>query len=220
MAACEPCLIQVGASPGPISENRNSISNARPLLLTLTRHSMKSGLSSKPMSTCQPWSPGRWARGSGSGIRPALVAQASDQGRQAGHRHGAAAGCWRPFPRSRAAIPGLPGPGVRFGWASIAGAASIRSIPRPARCCAASTPTASSPASPGRGHALARHLAGRGKRHPAHRLRNRRGAGAPGDAGGHRGLGAGTHGGERFFCGDGSSGKLRVVLRKVDQDPA
>ncbi|OHV84666.1 hypothetical protein LCM4573_03140 [Rhizobium sp. LCM 4573] len=40
-------LILVGASSRPVSENRNSISNARPLLLTLARHSMKSEESPK-----------------------------------------------------------------------------------------------------------------------------------------------------------------------------
>jgi len=46
---------KLGASSGTTSENRNSISRARRLLLTLTRHSMKSGLSPKLMSTFSAW---------------------------------------------------------------------------------------------------------------------------------------------------------------------
>ena len=102
-----------------------------------------------------------------------------------------AATFWQPFPRSTGTILGLPGPRARFGSASIVDAASTRSIPRPARYCTASTPTVSSPVPPGRRRALARYLAGRRQRHPAHRSCHRRGAGMAGDAAGHRRLGTG-----------------------------
>ena len=58
--------------------------------------------------------------------------------------------CWRPFRRpATAATRAWPGPKARSGSASTASARSTRSIPRPAPSCAPSSPTASSPASPG-----------------------------------------------------------------------
>ena len=45
MSTCEPTRMRVGASSSPTSENRNSISSARPRERTFTRHSRKSGWS-------------------------------------------------------------------------------------------------------------------------------------------------------------------------------
>ncbi len=70
------------------SENRNSISNARPLLFTLARHSMKFGLAvPKLTSTCQPSSPGDCDDGKRIGkVAKAPWAQASAPRRPADHR--------------------------------------------------------------------------------------------------------------------------------------
>jgi hypothetical protein len=62
MSMCDPTRIRVGASRVPTSENRNSISRARPRDLTFARHVEKSFGSppsgGKLVSICQPSSPG------------------------------------------------------------------------------------------------------------------------------------------------------------------
>ena len=65
MSRCDPRRIRAGASRGPTSENRNSISRARPRVLTFARHAEQSIRSfgspssgGKLTSICQPLSPG------------------------------------------------------------------------------------------------------------------------------------------------------------------
>ena len=121
-------------------------------------------------------------------------------------------------PRSRrpaaAATRASPGPKARSGSGSIATGRSIRSIPRPGRSCAPSSPTASSPASPGStassgtapGKAT-RASCGASIRERARcwrRLEMPPGVGVSGLE---------SDGGDRFFCGGGSSGKVRAVRR-------
>ena len=116
--------------------------------------------------------------------------------------------------RRRRRLRASPGPKARSGSASIATARSIRSIPRRARSCAPSSPTASSPASPGStassgtapGKAT-RATCGASIRETGEvleRLEMPAGTGVSGLE---------SDGGDRFFCGGGSSGKVRAVRR-------
>jgi hypothetical protein len=73
MSIWDPTLMRVGASISPTSENRNSISSARPLDVMFARHSIKFGLSKpKLTSMCQPVSPGSACEGKRIGNEPRL----------------------------------------------------------------------------------------------------------------------------------------------------
>jgi hypothetical protein len=70
----EPILVLVGASSGPTSEYRNSISSARPREKTSARHLVKSSdptpSGDKLLSTCHPVSPGSSSAGKRTTNRP------------------------------------------------------------------------------------------------------------------------------------------------------
>ena len=117
------------------------------------------------------------------------------------------------LPPAAAATRGWPGPKARSGSASTASARSTRSIPRPARSCAPSSPTASSPASRGStascGTAPGKATRANCALIPAtgevlERLEMPAGVGVSGLE---------SDGGDRFFCGGGPSGRLRTVRR-------
>ena len=113
-----------------------------------------------------------------------------------------------------AAIRDWRGPKERSGSASIAIGRSTRSIPRPGRSFARSSPTASSPASPGStassGTApgkVTRASCGASIREPERSWSGSRCRPASGVSG------LESDGGDRFFCGGGKSGKVRAVRR-------
>ena len=109
---------------------------------------------------------------------------------------------------------GSPGPKARCGSASTGSGRSISSIPKPARCCAQSSPTVSSPASPGSmascgtapGKAT-RAICGVSIRERERCWsRSRCRAASPYQD-------SKSDGSDQFFCGGGSSGKVRAVRR-------
>ena len=107
-----------------------------------------------------------------------------------------------------------------LGRAAPGAARSIRSIPRPARSCAPSSPTASSPASPG-STASSGTAPGKATRaicgeidpktgEVLERLAMPAGTGVSGLE---------ADGADRFYCGGGSSGKVRAVRRPRREKP-
>ena len=121
-------------------------------------------------------------------------------------------------PRSRrpaaAVTRGSRGPKGRSGWGSIGTGRSIKSIPRQARFFARSSPTASSPGSPGSTEScgtapgkVTRVICGESI---LERERFWRALEMPPGVGVS---GLESDGGDLFFCGGGRSGKVRTVRR-------
>ena len=109
---------------------------------------------------------------------------------------------------------GSRGPKERSGWGSIGIGRSIKSIPKPGRFFAPSSPTASSPGSPGSTAnsgtppgKVTRAICGGSILEPAEVLEKLEMP--PGVAV----SGLESDGGDQFFCGGGSSGKVRAVRR-------